>query len=89
TNALVCLSVMPALSLPPLALALIAMRSAAPSSPAAAGAAVGRLAAAVAASLYALHCFDDSPLFVAVWYPLATLPVILLGSFAGQRLLRW
>jgi hypothetical protein len=89
TNALVCLMVIPALSLAPLLLGLLAMRAGAPASPATAGAAVGRVAAAVAAALYALHCFDDSPLFIATWYPLASLPVILTGAMAGRWLLRW
>ncbi|MGE3774360.1 MAG: NrsF family protein [Gammaproteobacteria bacterium] len=89
TNAAVCLVVIPLLSLPTLVFAMIAMRTMAPSSAPAAGAAVGRLAAAVAATLYALHCFDDSPLFVATWYSLATLAVVLLGAAVGRRVLRW
>jgi hypothetical protein len=67
----------------------MAMRNAAPTSSAAAGASVGRLAAAIAACLYALHCFDDSPLFVSVWYSLATLAVIAAGTLASRRALRW
>ena len=31
-------------------------------------------AAAAGASLYAFHCFDDSPLFVVTWYTLAAIP---------------
>ena len=54
-----------------------------------AGAAAGGLAAAVAATIYAFHCFDDSPLFVLTWYPLAAIPVIVAGTVAGHRLLRW
>jgi len=89
SNALVCVLAIPALALAPLLLGLWAMRSGAPVAPVAAGAAVGRLAAAIAATLYALHCFDDSPLFVALWYSLATLPVMLLGAVAGRVALRW
>lgn len=89
TNAVVCLVSIPALSLAPLAALLWVMRSGAPASPAWAGAAVGGLAAACGAALYATHCFEDSPLFVAIWYSLAALPVIGLGAFAGSRLLRW
>ena len=40
-------------------------------------------------SLYAFHCFDDSPLFVATWYLLAAIPVVVIGAVAGSRLLRW
>jgi hypothetical protein len=77
------------LSLAPLAALLMALRSAAPASPALAGAVAGLLAAASGAILYAFHCFDDSPLFVATWYTLAALPVVAVGSMAGHRLLRW
>jgi hypothetical protein len=66
-----------------------AMRRGAPASPVWAGAAVGRLAAAMGAALYALHCFDDSPLFAAVWYSAAILIVSAVGAAMGARLLRW
>jgi hypothetical protein len=89
TNWAICLTAIPLLSLAPLAALLVALRSAAPQSPARAGAAAGLLAAASGATLYAFHCFDDSPLFVATWYVLAAVPVVLLGSFLGRRFLRW
>jgi len=89
TNGMVCLVAIPLLSAVPLAIALAAMRLGAPRSPAVAGAAAGRLAAAIGAALYALHCFDDSPLFVATWYTLATLGVIAAGALAGRLVLRW
>jgi hypothetical protein len=89
TNWAYCLTAIPVLSLAPLAALLVALRSAAPQSPARAGAAAGLLAAASGATLYALHCFDDSPLFVATWYVLAAVPVVLLGALLGRRLLRW
>ncbi|WP_348647537.1 NrsF family protein [Rhizobium leguminosarum] len=41
------------------------------------------------ATIYALNCFDDSPLFVATWYPHATALVATAGYFAGNRCLRW
>jgi hypothetical protein len=89
SNALVCLIAIPTLAIGPLAAVLVILRSGAPASPALAGGAAGLLAAAAAASLYAFHCFDDSPLFVITWYALAALPVIALGAVAGHRLLRW
>ena len=49
----------------------------------------GAAAAGIAATLYAANCPDDSPLFVASWYPLATMIVVAVGAFAGERLLRW
>jgi hypothetical protein len=89
SNALVCLIAIPTLAIVPLAAVLAMLRSGAPASPARAGGAAGLLAAAAAASLYAFHCFDDSPLFVVTWYGLAALLVIALGAVAGHRLLRW
>ena len=89
SNALVCLTAIPLFALAPLAALLLALRRAAPASPALAGAAAGGLAAAAAATIYAFHCFDDSPLFVLTWYPLAAIPVVLLGAIVGHRLLRW
>lgn len=89
SNAVVCLFAIPLLAAGPLIAGMIAMRSGAPASPARAGAAVGRLAAAFAAVLYSLNCFDDSPLFVATWYTLATLSVMAIGGVVGARALRW
>jgi hypothetical protein len=89
TNSLVCLVAIPMLAIAPLVAVLLTLRSGAPASPALAGAAAGFLAAASGATLYAFHCFDDSPLFVMTWYVLATLPVVGLGALAGKRLLRW
>jgi hypothetical protein len=89
SNALICTTMIPLLSLAPLAALVTALRSAAPASPVLAGAAAGLLAAAGGATLYAFHCFDDSPLFVATWYTLATIIVVAIGAVAGHRLLRW
>lgn len=89
SNALVCLIAIPILAIAPLAAVLAILRNGAPASPTLAGGAAGLLAAAAAAALYAFHCFDDSPLFVATWYALAALPVISLGAVLGHRLLRW
>ncbi|RTL73692.1 MAG: DUF1109 family protein, partial [Bradyrhizobiaceae bacterium] len=41
------------------------------------------------ATLYASHCADDSPLFVATWYTLAAAFVTLIGAMAGRRVLRF
>jgi hypothetical protein len=89
TNAAPCVIVIPFLALAPLAAGLFAIRSGAPRSPTLAGAGVGFASAMLAATLYGLHCFDDSPLFVATWYTLASLPVVALGALMGRRLLRW
>lgn len=89
SNALVCLTAIQALALGPLASVLFILRAGAPASPALAGGAAGLLAAAAGASLYAFHCFDDSPLFVVTWYALAAVPVVIVGAIVGRRLLRW
>jgi len=65
------------------------LRHGAPARPAVAGAIAGLLSAALAATLYASHCTDDSPLFVATWYTLATALVTAVGALAGSKLLRY
>jgi hypothetical protein len=88
-NSRACLSAIPAMSLPLLAGALYGLRHGAPSRPALAGALAGLLSAGLAATLYASHCTDDSPLFVATWYTIATAAVTAVGALAGSRLLRF
>ena len=89
SNSKACVSLIPLFSLAPLAGALLALRRGAPSNPTAAGAFAGLLAAGIGATLYASHCVDDSPLFVAVWYTIAVGLITGLGAFLGSRLLRW
>ncbi len=88
-NARVCVVLIPTLSLAPLVGALVGLHYGAPTNPSIAGAAAGLLAGALGATLYATHCPDDSPLFVATWYTLAILIVISIGAIAGSRVLRW
>jgi hypothetical protein len=89
TNAAPCLLAIPVLSMAPLTVGLFAMRTGAPRSPTLAGGAIGFASAMLAATLYGLHCFDDSPLFVAAWYTLASAPVVAMGALIGSRVLRW
>jgi hypothetical protein len=89
SNSRVCMMAIPLLSLPLLAAALIGLRHGAPARPAVAGAFAGLLSAGLAATLYASHCTDDSPLFVATWYTIAILLVTAIGALAGSRLLRF
>lgn len=89
TNSIHCLTIIPFLAIPTLVALLIALRKGAPANPGLAGAVAGLAAAAVAATYYASNCTDDSPLFVATWYPLATAIVVIAGSLAGTRYLRW
>jgi len=54
-------------------------------------AAAGLVAGGLSAALYATHCTDDSPLFVATWYTIAIAAVTVLGAIldggccAGER----
>lgn len=89
SNSRLCVVSILELSIAPLAALLVALRAGAPSSPALAGAAAGLIAGGLAATLYGIHCFDDSPLFVALWYVPAVALVALVGSAIGYRLLRW
>jgi hypothetical protein len=89
TNAIACLKSIPFLSAAPLVASLVALRQGAPEHPALAGAAAGIFAGAIGAHLYATHCPDDSPLFVAAWYSLAICFVVIAGALVGRRLLRW
>ena len=88
-NSRVCMTAIPLMSLPLLAAALIGLRRGAPARPAVAGAIAGILSAGLAATLYASHCTDDSPLFVATWYTIATAFVTAIGALAGSRVLRF
>jgi hypothetical protein len=89
SNSRVCLTAIPLLSLPLLAAALIGLRHGAPTRPAVTGAIAGLLSAGLAATLYASHCTDDSPLFVATWYSLAAALVTAIGALAGSKVLRF
>jgi hypothetical protein len=88
-NARFCLVLIPLLSIAPLAAILWALRQGAPTEPGMAGAVGGFAAGGIAAALYAAHCTDDSPLFVATWYSIAIGLVGLAGALAGRRILRW
>ncbi len=88
-SSMYCLSAVPVLSMPILAATLIALRRGAPARPAVAGALAGLLSAGLAATIYAAHCTDDSPLFVATWYTLAIALVTAIGAVVGARILRY
>ncbi|MDO9297169.1 DUF1109 domain-containing protein [Bradyrhizobium sp.] len=88
-NAWNCLTSIPLMALPLLVAALLGLRHGAPTRPAVAGAIAGLLSAGLAATLYASHCTDDSPLFVATWYTIAAALVAAIGALAGPRVLRF
>lgn len=88
-NAFWCVTMIPLIAAGPLAAFLYALRQGATSQPAMAGAAAGLLASGIAATLYASHCVDDSPLFIALWYTPGIALVTAAGALLGKRLLRW
>jgi len=84
-----CMPMIPLMAAPLLAALIWAMRAGAPLYPGLTGALAGAASAGIAALLYASSCPDDSPLFVATWYPLATLICTGVGAVAGRRFLVW
>jgi hypothetical protein len=88
-NAMHCTVTIPMLAAPVLAALIVALRPGAPLYPGLTGAMAGAAAAGVGALVYASSCPDDSPLFVATWYPLATLICMGVGALAGRRFLAW
>lgn len=66
-----------------------AARRFAPVRPMAAGAAAGLLTAALAATLYGLHCPERTAAFVAVWYTLGMAAAAGVGALVGRLALRW
>jgi hypothetical protein len=88
SNSQVCLTAIPLMSVPLLIAALAGLRHGASTRPALTGAVAGLLAGGIAATLYASHCTDDSPLFVATWYTAALALVTAAGAFAGRWVLR-
>lgn len=84
-----CLVLVPLIALAPLGATLFALRQGAPQSPTAAGAVAGLAAGGIGALIYALHCTNDSPFYVAIWYLLAIGIVTSLGAGIGRFWLRW
>lgn len=89
TNGVVCLTFIPLIGAGPLTIFIRALRHGAPSHPGFAGALAGLAAGGIAATLYASHCTDDSPLFVATWYTIAIGILTMAGAIAGRRVVRW
>ncbi len=84
-----CTTMIPMMAAPILVALIIAMRAGAPQHPAWTGALAGAAAAGIASFFYATHCPDDSPLFVATWYPIATLVCAGAGALLGRWVLAW
>ena len=88
-SAIQCFWCIPLLAGPLLLGALWAFRQFAPTRLRLAGFSAGLLAGAVAAVVYALHCDEAAPAFVATWYGAGMLFPALLGFVIGPRVLRW
>jgi hypothetical protein len=88
-NGVMCFASIISLSVLPLTAAIYALRQGAPASPAVMGAVAGLLAGALGATVFAMHCTNDSPLFVAIWYTLAIGLMALTGLSVGRYVLRW
>jgi hypothetical protein len=71
-----------------LALAVV-LRGFAPTRPGLAGAAAGLAAGGIGAAVYALHCPEYAPAFIALWYTAGIVVSAALGGLIGSRLLRW
>jgi hypothetical protein len=89
STAMHCTITIPMLAAPVLVALIVALRAGAPLHPGLTGALAGAAAAGVGALVYASSCPGDSPLFVATWYPLATLICTSVGALAGRRFLAW
>lgn len=88
-NAMLCLTFIPLIGIGPLAALLLALRHGAPNTPSLAGGVAGLVAGGLAATFYAAHCTDDSPLFVATWYPLAILLLAAIGALCARFVVKW
>ncbi|EKS34537.1 MAG: DUF1109 domain-containing protein [Bradyrhizobium sp.] len=84
-----CLLSIPLIAIVPFVAVIWAVRRAAPTDLAGAGAFAGLVAGSISAMAYALHCTDDSLPFVAVWYGGTIALCTLAGALSGPRLLKW
>lgn len=89
THGLRCLILIPLLAALPLAAMLSALRSGAVIHRKLAGASAAIAATGMGTTLYALNCVDDSPLFIAFWYGLATFIVMAVSLAVSRRALAW
>jgi hypothetical protein len=85
----VCSPLILLLSLPIYGCLVVALRALAPTRPALTGGGAGLAAGALAATLYGLHCPEQTAAFVATWYTLGMAAAAAVGALLGRRLLRW
>jgi hypothetical protein len=84
-----CLILIPLFGLPCAVLLVWALKEAAPTRLALAGAGVGATSGGVGAIVYAMYCPVDAVPFVTIWYVIAIGISAALGAILGSRLLRW
>ena len=84
-----CLRNIPFLAIAPLGVLLFMLRSGAPTQPVLSGSIAGAVSGSIGAFIYALHCPDDSALFVALWYSSAIGIMTVIGAVIGAWILRW
>ncbi|MGL4323401.1 MAG: NrsF family protein [Beijerinckiaceae bacterium] len=89
TKGLHCVTLIPLFSVLPLAAILGVLKRGAVTRPTLASVIAGLAATGIGASFYALNCTDDSPLFVAFWYSIATLIVVTISMATARRVLSW
>jgi hypothetical protein len=77
------------IAIPVFAATLFALRRLAPTRLALAGACAGVLGGAAGAAVYAFHCPESAPPFIAVWYVAGIAVVAAVGAGLGPRVLRW
>lgn len=88
-NSMVCLTYIPLIGVGPLSIFLAVVRHGATTRPTLAGALAGVFAGAIAATLYAAQCTDDSPLFVVTWYTIAIAILAVGGAIGANMVARW
>ena len=88
-DALVCITAIPLMAAPIAFPLFLQARQGAPMYPGRAGMSLGLVAAAISATIYTLHCPNDSPLYVISWFGLAMGISALLGYMAGRKWLSW
>lgn len=89
SSSIACMSSIPLFSAPFLIASLLMLRKGATSRPMLVGAFAGLMSAGLGAAIYAAHCMDDSPLFVATWYTLAAALMAFIGAMIGRRVLKF
>jgi hypothetical protein len=84
-----CIVIIPLAGAPATALLMWALREAAPTRLALAGAAVGAMSGGLGAMVYAMFCPVDSVAFVTIWYVVGIGVASAIGAIIGLKLLRW